>query len=172
MLLALPDQVDVAERPFVHKLLGAGVLGREAQLLPVHELDSGALAGGEHLVRLGERAGERLLAHHVLPRLGSCDDDVAMEVVRSAYADEVDVVVVQKGAVVRVPPGDGMPLGEAAGVVVRRGSDGQNRRVGHVSEGLGVEVRDEAGAHQAHSDLPHGCVRPNISRWKSTNPWG
>jgi hypothetical protein len=78
VLLRLLHQVDPAQRPLIDELLEADVLGREAQLLGVHELDLGLAAGVDHAVGLGEIKAEGLLADDVLAGRGRSHGGVAV----------------------------------------------------------------------------------------------
>src|SRR5437879_2256409 len=66
VLLTLLDHVWLAQRSLVEQALEADVLRRGTQLLGVHQLDSAALAGGDHAVGLVEVHAQWLLADDVL----------------------------------------------------------------------------------------------------------
>ncbi len=88
----LPHVVDAAQGALVHELFGAHVLGCEAQLLRVHELDARPAAGLDHLVAFLEVQREGLLADHVLSGLGGVDCYLTVDVVGTGDGDQVDVV--------------------------------------------------------------------------------
>ena len=117
VLLALLDQEDVAQRALVDQLLGADVLGREAELLGVHQLDAG-LAGRRRSSRRPRPAcrqsgfSQTTCLPAAAPRrgsLGSADRWAAPSVTMSR-----SVEVEQLAVVASKWRGNAEPLGEAS----------------------------------------------------------
>ena len=156
VLLALAHQVHRPQRALVGQLLGPHVLGRKAELLGVHQKHARPAAGRDHLVGLGQRAGKRLLADHVLAGGGGRHRDLTVQVVGGADADDVHVRLLDQRPVVGVVAGNAVrgrkPLGIARGV--RRDAAQGGRR--HRLERLGVALGDEPRPHQSDSHVAHG----------------
>ncbi len=69
-----------------------------------HQLAPGALFGRHHLVDLGQRADQRLLADHVFARLQRRDDHRVMHHRRRADVDDVEIVHLQQFVEARGSP--------------------------------------------------------------------
>ncbi len=169
VLLALAHEIHRPQRALVGQLLRPHVLGREAQLLGVHQEHSRLRAGGDHLVGLRQRARERLLADHVLAGRRGRNRDVAMQVVGGADADDVDVRLLDQRPVVGVVAGDAVLGREALGVPRSRRGDAAQAGGGHRLERLGVALGDEARPDQSDPDIPHGISLPQGFRLVSDN---
>ena len=86
----------VLHRAGVHELFGPHVLGREAQLLGVHEQHSGVGAGRDHPVGLGHGGAQGFLADDVLARLGRVATGLAVQVVGQRQHHHVHLVQLQQ----------------------------------------------------------------------------
>ncbi|MPN03560.1 hypothetical protein SDC9_150791 [bioreactor metagenome] len=91
VLLGLTQHVDAANRAALDDVAHALILRREAELLGVHQELSVLLAGGDHLVRLGQREAERFFHDNVLARVRGLDADAVMQVIRQTNVDNVAV---------------------------------------------------------------------------------
>ena len=98
---------DLAELAGLDDLAGEPDGRHEAVVEGAHVLDAGGLDALPGLVRLGRVAPQRLLADHVLARLGGGDRRLGVQVVRPGVVEQLHAVVGHE----RAPVGD--VLGEA-----------------------------------------------------------
>ena len=92
VLLGLFEQHGAAKHAVIEQLLQPDVLGREAQLFRVHQLDAGLIARRDHAIRVRQVQAQRFLDDHMLAGLRSLHRDLAVSEVGCADHDHVDLV--------------------------------------------------------------------------------
>ena len=110
MALQLAHVVDIAQRAVVGQLLGPHVLGREAEVLAVHQDHAGPPAGLDHLVTLARVHRHRLFHQHMLAGGGCGERHLAVQVVGAGDGYGIDQAAGQHIAIV----GEGVRNAEAA----------------------------------------------------------
>ena len=164
VLLRLLHHVDVAQRPLVGELLEPHVLGREAELLGVHELDARSVARVDHGIGVSKVQAEGLLADDVLPRLGRRDGRFGVQVVRQSQDDKIKFVHREHVAIVREVVAYSVPVRELRDVRGSRRGGGQHPRSRHALERLSVYLRYELTTDQPYVHLRHAGTL-------SVGPW-
>ena len=154
VLLALLDQVDLAERAFVGHPLGLHVLGREEQFLGIHQQHALPAAGVDHHVGLFQRHAQRLLADDVLAGVGDIDGHLGVQGVGGGDGDHLDVRLLEHLAIVVEDPRNAVLLGQLLGMPGRGRGDGHHLRLfGHDLERRRVDIGLELRADDADLDL-------------------
>ena len=155
-----PDVPDRADPPLVDELLGQGQGRRSAVGESAHRVDALAdrLAGrGRHLLGLGDRVGQRLLAQHVLAGPQGGDGDLAVGVpgVQMSIRSMSSRSMTRRQSVSTDATAE--PLrGRPHRSLVAAGHDGQLRGQRQVEESVGVPPRLRVhGAHERVADHAH-----------------
>jgi hypothetical protein len=148
----VPHVVDVAQGALLHQLFDADVLGREAEVLAVHQDHALLAAAPDHAVALGEVQRHRLVDEDVFAGGGRVQRHLAVEVVRAGDGDGVDEVALQHVLVVDEGVGDAKRAGEHPDVLGVRGGGGHDLRVRHLLQRLRVQAGREPGADDADAD--------------------
>ena len=160
VFFALLDHVELAHRAFLHQLLGAAVLGREAERLRVHQLDLVLLRGLHHRQAGFERVRERLFDHDVFAGLRRRHRHFFVQVVGDAQHDHVHVFAIEELAVVGERVRD-VPLAREG---LERGfvhvADRHQLRFGNFLKRLRMQIGNKSTADQSHAHLVHGRLLP------------
>ena len=92
-----PHRADLAEFPRIDDRLQGNDLGEEHVVVHHGQRHPGFRGGGDHRGRVGRDRRNRLLAQHVLARGGRSEHQIAMQMLRRAHVDHVDVGTGQQG---------------------------------------------------------------------------
>ena len=134
VLLGLLHQIGLANRSLIHQPLQSQIFWAKAQLLGIHELHAGLLAGGDHAIGLLEISRQGFFADDVLARFGGRFGVFTMQVIRAPQHDHIHLF--NRDKLPKVPKRFGYPVlfGEFVGVVGRRRCDGDHLSPGHALE--------------------------------------
>ena len=111
MFLALLHQVNFAERALVRHFFHFHVFRGEQQLFGIHEQYARFLADVDHLVGFFQRHGQRLLAHHMLARIGDVTRHRAVKMVGRVDGDHLDIFLFEHLAIVVIHVRDAIFFG-------------------------------------------------------------
>ncbi len=141
------DGLHLAECAVANELDGAEVGGLVVAAVGDHELYVGGLAGGDHLLAVGDAGGHGLFAEHVLAGLGGADGVLGVHGVGQRDVDGVDGGIVRNLVEVFVVvdgTGGNVVLGrDAIGLVAMTADERGDLRVGGVAR-AGHEVTGDA----------------------------
>ena len=155
-----PPVPDFADGAVVDQLLGQ-LHGRHAAVVVVDHGDRARLARGlQHLPRLGEVVGQRLLADDVLARGQRGQHDLLVRIARRRDVDELDVGPRDQRVVVGLVPLPPQLLGRLLDARLVSPADRHHARLGidvkevrHLPVRIGMRPPHELVANQANTDF-------------------
>lgn len=95
-------EIDVTERPGVHRFFHQQAVRTAAVLIPDGQLFAGLTGGVQHFLGVGGGLGHGLLAHHMLARLQRGHRDFTVGAVGGADMHHVDAAVLKQLPIVLV----------------------------------------------------------------------
>jgi hypothetical protein len=148
-----------ADRAFVDQLFDAYIFWGKQQLFGVHQQHAGFVAGRDHFVGLFKRDTQRFFDNDVFAGPGGIHNHLAVQVVRNADIDHIDIRFLQHGAVIAEGARDVAFLREMRRVI--RAGNSNDIGIMHPAGKCGmVNIADEPCSDDADVDGRFHSISP------------
>jgi hypothetical protein len=168
-LVADGHRAQLTDAATVEEFLDRDEAGHGTAVVGDEQVDTGVVAGRDHVLALPRRASHRLLDVDGLAGLGDPDRVVAVRVGRGGDVDGVDLCVVDQRVGIVVPPRDAVPSRVVSGQLAGTAHHGHQLR----SFGLLERWPALALGHVADADdaPPHPLHDRSVVEWPGREPW-